>query len=261
MAKKAAARRAREIDAQLSRELRKIAEVLDARRICPDVTPLQAGVVFLQQNDRPGWSYRINDLLFHNIEPPRKCLPKHLLGLACRLTANVRGYYDVAEDEDPLSHVEIEITLEARDSDGRRLISSWHFDRHVAESDDAVQEHPEQPTHPRYHFHFGGNRMTAFAAQNDLTSFPHLLLIDGPRPAHPPLDAILAIDFVLSNFLASHWRSLRELVDYADVVASAQRRLWKPYADALPKHWQAPAAAKSWVPSDCWPNLFRDTDN
>ncbi len=256
MAKKAAARRAREIDAQLSRELRKIAHILDGRRICPDVTPLQAGITFLQQNERPGWSYGINDLLFHNIIPPRKSLPKDLLDLACRLTANVRGYYDIEDGEDPLSHVAIEITLEARSSDNRRLISSWHFDRHVAESDDALQEHPDQAAHPRYHFHFGGDRMASFAEQNGPDSFPHLLLMDGPRPAHPPLDAILAIDFVLANFLASHWRSLRELVDYAEVVGSAQRRLWKPYADALPKHWSSPASAAAWVPSDCWPSLF-----
>src|SRR5713101_7232940 len=120
MAKKAEARVARATNAQLVQELRKIARILDARKICRDVSPLEVGIIPWHDGTRPGWSYRIEDLLFHDIVGP-KCFPCDVLDLACRLSAHLRGYYSVDSSEDPLTYVDIEITLEARDLHGRRL--------------------------------------------------------------------------------------------------------------------------------------------
>ena len=255
MAIKAAARRARETSASLVRELRKLAAVLDARRLCPDVSPLQTGIAEWSDRVSRGWRYNIDNLLFHRV-PSDKCFPANILELTCRFSADVRGYYEPEPLSDPLQTVSVEITLEALSIKGERLIHGWHFDRHVG--DPSKKPGDTEAAHPRYHFHFGGNRMRAFARENNLSSFPHLLLFDGPRPAHPPLDAILAIDFLLSNFFAAEWRALRNNAEYNSVLSSAQRRLWKPYADVLPNHWAAANAVdreNQWQPEDCWPNL------
>lgn len=257
MAKKAAKRKARGTSSVLIQELRKLANVLDTSGLCPDVSPLQGGIREWKNAYSNGWHYSIENLLFHRV-PSAKCLPSNLIELTCRLSADVQGYFDPAPAADPLRHVSLEITLEALGSNKERLIHSWHFDRHVGDPKKAPGE--TEAAHPRYHFHFGGNRMRAFAAQNQLQWFPHVLLLEGPRPAHPPLDGVLAIDFLLSNFFASAWRRLRETTDYVQVIASAQRRLWKPYADVLPTHWNfdgGPDADSRWAPMDCWPHLVK----
>lgn len=256
MASKAQKRRARETNSVLLAELRRLAVVLEAQRLCPDVSPLQRGIGEWSEDGVTGWRYTIDNLLFHRV-PIDRCFPMNVLELTCRFYAEVRGFYDVRPTADPLRHVSVEITLEALAADRNKLIHSWHFDRHVGDASKPPGD--TEAAHPRYHFHFGGNRMRTFAKENNLNWFPHVILFEGPRPAHPPLDGILAIDFVLSNFFAADWRALRRMPEYIGVVNAAQTRLWKPYANTLPTHWISVPKSESkpeWRSTDCWPNLI-----
>src|SRR5438132_1299584 len=124
MAKKAARRNAREIDSQLIQELRRLASVLDARQLCPDVSPLQRGISDWSDGSVTGWHYAIENLLFHRV-PAGKCFPPELIELTCRFSADVRGYHEPEPSQDPLRHVSLEMTLEALDTNSERLIHSW----------------------------------------------------------------------------------------------------------------------------------------
>ena len=111
---------------------------------------------------------------------------------------------------------------EIEEKQGADVICAWHLDIHPdgQESDFA---------HPRFHWQYGGK----YVWDNTKEWFGNHLLLIPPRLAHPPLDAILAIDFVLSNYYAPAWKDLRNDPSYSRTVATAQRLYWEPYYRAV----------------------------
>lgn len=68
-----------------------------------------------------------------------------------------------------------------------------------------------------------------------------VILADTPRIAHLPMDAILGIDFVLTNFWDTSVLSFRNEGAYINLLTESQKNLWKPYIDTLHGFWQANA--------------------
>jgi hypothetical protein len=79
------------------------------------------------------------------------------------------------------------------------------------------------------------------------------LILESPRIAHPPMDAILGIDFVLTNYFCSSRLDFREEGDYSNLLRAAQKRIWLPYARAL--DWTKRREDNDWAPSRIWPQL------
>jgi hypothetical protein len=81
-------------------------------------------------------------------------------------------------------------------------------------------------------------------------------LLGPPRLPYPPLDAILAIDFVLANFRGSVWRDLRSVAEYRRLVLEAQHRLWRPYMEMLGGAFVGEGPTPNDPVFDIWPNLL-----
>lgn len=78
------------------------------------------------------------------------------------------------------------------------------------------------------------------------------LLLDSPRIAHPPLDATLAIDFVVSNYMPSLWWDLRlNSPGYEPLIERAQALYWRPYAQGATERWSTEDSA--WDGREIWP--------
>lgn len=108
----------------------------------------------------------------------------------------------------------------------REVISAWHFDRHSHESA------PSSTCHPTYHWQFGGWGLKEISDQID-----GVLIMDTPRLFAPPLDAVLAVDFLLAHFNGPRWQTVRtQEPRYAEIVRRSQARLWKPYFNELTAH-------------------------
>ncbi len=62
-------------------------------------------------------------------------------------------------------------------------------------------------------------------------SYGSLLLLESPRLDHKPLDGILAVNFVLANFLGLAWQGLLNSEDgrYAELVREAEKRCHLAY--------------------------------
>jgi hypothetical protein len=149
-----------------------------------------------------------------------------------------------------MTNLEIDIVLEATSTITRhKHLQSWHFDRHIGGTFDS------KLVHPRYHFSFGGRRLEEHAVASKIPYFDFLLLLNSPRLMHLPLDGVLAVDFVLSNFAAAMWNRLRRQRDYVALIGRAQRRNWKPFASALVAHWPVGAKELPWQSSDVCPQL------
>jgi hypothetical protein len=104
-------------------------------------------------------------------------------------------------------------------------MAMWHFDRHMGSPED-------QPSaiHPLYHVQYGGREMQAL-------ELGQILLCDAPRLIHPPMDAILAVDFVASNFLYDSWLRLRQDHGYVRLVAKSYREFWLPWFSCISDAW------------------------
>lgn len=84
--------------------------------------------------------------------------------------------------------------------------------------------------HPLYHFHAGGNRIDGYEKGN-------LLMISSPRIPHPPMDVILAIHFVIQNFVNAKDFPQKKLLlqdpEYINIIERAQTRVLDPYFHAF----------------------------
>jgi hypothetical protein len=109
--------------------------------------------------------------------------------------------------------------------------------------------------HPRYHFQLGGYQLERHANNCRLDFFDGLVFLEGPRIAHPPLDGVLAVDFIVSNFGGAQWGAMRKEISYSRVIKSAQRRNWLPYANASCSRWWEKPQSNQWAAADVWPQL------
>ncbi|CAK3556695.1 Nucleotidyltransferase [Vibrio crassostreae] len=116
---------------------------------------------------------------------------------------------------------------------------SWHFDYHV-DMEGTGEEEEYRFIHPHFHVHHGGHRV------KELDSYGNMIILKNPRLMHHPLDALLAIDLVLSNFLQKReWDLLKGNPNYKRVMRRAQMNWWKPYYEQLGQYWASMADSDS----------------
>lgn len=122
-------------------------------------------------------------------------------------------------------HLEFNLVVKGLTKNGEPLVASWHLDRHPDDS-------PTESVHPVYHFQYGGRKLII---PND--NYGNHLVLDMPRIMHPPLDLILGIDFVLSNFLGKTRNAMCSERPYVNSIAELQNLIWRPYVYSIARHW------------------------
>ncbi|MDH2915511.1 MAG: hypothetical protein PXX77_01405 [Gallionella sp.] len=177
-----------------------------------------------RQNSNKEWSYEVAGLRFR-VKTPQNVLPtQNSEWLFVDVDLDVSGVLDESLD-DYFTHLVLNICVQ---TENRESICSWHFDRHII--GDAEEESDE--AHPLYHFQHGGHAMKEISE-----TLGKVLLLPTPRLPFPPMDAVLAIDFLLSNFAGAQWKELRNEHIYVNLLKQAQCRHWKPYLKRLASWW------------------------
>jgi hypothetical protein len=215
-----------------SHELRELADLLSshAYSVCPDVGPLlRASSECIEEGDRDAWGYELHQLLFRGVDG-RHSLPQTVDDITVSLSVAIDAYSLEAAETDPCTTLAVNLELHGfhmGEEDIRSVSCWWHLDRHLVSNEDNEPEF----SHPLYHFQHGGK-----SARGAAIDFGQSLILEAPRFPHPPMDAILGVDFILANFFGRHseaYQSLREDRIYIRLVRHAQRRLWRPYISAL----------------------------
>lgn len=251
---------------QRADDLRSLARVLLDAGIIRDTEPLQraaAACKLLRAEEGYRWEYRMHGLQFRTLDlvsgELRHSRPRTLSYLDLQLDVVLEGAcLDDNALVDPLSNLIVDLQIEGLDERGEALSCAWHLDRHIsaeASQNSATPEGEGQSefAHPHYHFQFGGRQVWSKA---DVEFGTHMLL-EPPRIAHPPLDAILAADFVISNYYGRFWRELRrDSGTYNELLRESQTRLWRPYAIATARYWDR-APRPDWYAPPIWPQLFQ----
>lgn len=256
-----------------SNDLASLGEILTRREIIRDAAPLLSAASNCRQiTDEGLYGYKIPHLIFHK-------LPEGLMhharpqGVNCvdftiDVTVDLCGLVlDEAAEQDPFTALTVDILISGEafiGEDVKTLKCAWHLDKHEEDEEPVKTEKqakegdkPHKPRkgrsfaiHPLYHFQHGGHRVW------ELADYGEQLLLEPPRIAHPPLDGVLAIDFVLSNYLGDEWKLLREQDEvYVRLVREAQGRCWRPYALATAALWRANPLSHVWPANDIWPQL------
>lgn len=189
------------------------------------------------------WQFEVAELML-DVSTPQNVLPQS--GQKSMLvTANLDLCGDYDDDaEDYFTHLVFNIHVETANKES---ICSWHFDRHITSDEDIDSEE----AHPLYHFQHGGHAMKAIAS-----SLGKVLLLPAPRVAFPPMDTILAIDFLLSNFAGAVWKELRDDSTYTRLLREAQKRHWQPYIARLATWWDLGSSKDDARTLALWPQLI-----
>ncbi len=135
--------------------------------------------------------------------------------------------------QDPIQDFGVQIVINIRDLEKVVAKSFWRFEQHPATLNGAPANQPEFH-HPLYHLHFGGHELRN---DDENLDYNNVLILDAPRIMHPPMDIVLAIDFVLGNFYSQHnckaLIALKNEGKYCEIVENARKWFWKPFAFGL----------------------------
>jgi hypothetical protein len=198
------------------------------------------------------WGYEVKDLTFYFENVPRHTHPENpinlSLSLGVKLIADVNDYQKIV---DPYKHLEVNIVVSGTyvaDGKSIELVTSFHLDRHLTGPGD---NEPEE-VHPAYHFQFGGRKL-----EKKFRDFGNALILDSPRIVHCPMDIVLGVDFVLSNFFPLLWKKMRQDGEYVNLLRDYQASFWRPYAHTKAYNWKPyDEALVKWSPGLIWPQLI-----
>jgi hypothetical protein len=243
------------VRAQRASELLRFSQLLDRSRVFVDSSPLQVAAARCRTEKPNGnaemWGYSLQNLLFRNVASRRHLRPSKVDSLTVSLSVTIAGHCITDDpDCDPLSRLEVNFDIRGIKAE-TSLIATWHLDRHIFDQGDNPSD---EGVHPLYHFQFGG-RKTWHEYDNGSLNFGSALFLDPPRLPHPPMDAVLAIDFVLSNFDWGTWNKLTQQGEYRNLVREHQRRFWQPYARTCAA-WATTLDRSHWSVRSLWPQVI-----
>lgn len=114
---------------------------------------------------------------------------------------------------------------------------NFHIDRHNGTETKEI--------HPLYHLQYLQN-----AKNKEKDDFCHgdSLQLDIPRMMHFPMELILGVSFVLSNFSPEIYSKLIQERGYHKLSKEYQEKVWRPYINSLNDFWTAQPNNWVWNP-------------
>lgn len=189
------------------------------------------------------WGYTIEDLKLYLPELPRHVAPKSIHSLDLTIDIDLLCKCDDWDNlNDPFQKLNFRVALRGLDS-----VKEYSFGFHIDKHNHA---HQTDEIHPIYHLQYSP------ALRNQATDYGSLLMLDTPRMMHAPVDLVLGLDLVLSNFLPKVWDKLRDEQQYVALYKKYLDSIWKPYVHTWASHWAYDLANITWQPSLLCPYLL-----
>lgn len=204
-------------------QIQQLADFLKKKKICKDTSPIEDAI----KEIKSGW-FIVQKLELNFMDEKKKDtnLPRN--------TSPQLVIWDIILDVSiPLINTSTEsldfegycfrFKIEGYDEDGDYYADSWHLDFDNSDSSEYV--------HPWFHLTHGGDAIKEL-------DHGELLSIIAPRIAYPPMDFVLGIDFLLSNFIKKdEYLQIQSGGLYRNTVAAAQEWLLKPYIMSIAHNW------------------------
>ena len=231
---------------ELLDDMQKIASLLESKGI--DTSSIYRMQSNLRSN-HPNVNYKLKPMKFYfekNLRYPKVKSHKKVQNLELIFDINLfMNFQSFNDSKDPFSNFAFNIKIfgnEEHDLE-TKLVYTLHFDKHDGSS--------SPMPHPSYHFQLGGREL-----KDNITDYGQALFLDSPRIMHHPMEFILGIDFVLSNFFPEIWNDIKKQPDYFDTVKKYQQQFIQPYFQAIANSFNSDLTP-NWNPKDIYPQLIR----
>ena len=181
------------------------------------------------------WGYEIEDFELP-VTTDRHVRPQGVTNLSMTLNMKiVANYIEWTSLSDPLLEMHFKVIIRGIGDQNHFLC--FHIDRHD------LSENPSEP-HPIYHLQYVVNPYRA----HDF-NYGSVLQIDTPRIMHYPMDFVLGIGFLTSNFFPMAFDSMLDDGTFTNLYKEYQERIWKPFAQSLAAHWPFNNDQITWKPT------------
>jgi hypothetical protein len=220
---------------QRAHELRQMADLLGRQLDGIDTFPIYNAVSKLVDpnfipklidgsTDENIWGYEIEN--FHlPVETLRHAYPNDIKKGQIVLNMKLRGKIGNWNSfNDPFIELAFNVLIR-----GIGSLKTYHFGFHV---DKHITNHSTEP-HPIYHLQFDFN-----PTSTTQPNIGDLFIIDTPRIMHKPLEFILGISFLTSNFYPKGFKGLCESREFQNLMETYQYSVWRPYFHTLASKWK-----------------------
>jgi hypothetical protein len=147
---------------------------------------------------------------------------------------------------DPFTSLSFRSLLKGSNTTTKKIhYLSFHIDRHNGSTTNEI--------HPLYHLQYLQN-----AKSKPKDDFDHgdSLQLDIPRMMHFPMELILGVSFMMSNFCPDLYSNLIEDRQYINLCKLYQERVWRPYINSLENFWTTNSNQWLWNPKLNCPYLL-----
>lgn len=215
-------------------DLRVISQILDNSLGDCNTSPLERVISQLNDNtiiptlkddtrDQSIWGYDIKDFkmpleTLQHIKP--KDINKGEITLNMKLRAKIDHWNTF---QDPFEELNYNVLIKGIGE--KTYHFGLHIDKHVG---DIISNEP----HPIYHIQYNVN-----PTESKEPNLGDLFYIDTPRIMHKPIDFILGISFLTSNFYPTAFEVLKEERSFIKLHQDYQNAIWKPYFHTLANQW------------------------
>lgn len=218
-----------------AQEMRQMADLLDSKIGNLSTFPIRNAIANLNNPDRIPllkngdaleniWGYDIEnfelplDTLKH-VTPNEIKNGKIILNMKLRADIDKWNSY-----EDPFIELSFNVLVK-----GIGKLQPYHFGFHI---DKHISGKSDEP-HPIYHLQYDFNPT---GEQNP--NLGDLFYIDTPRIMHKPMDFMLGISFLTSNFFPTGFEILCESREFLKLNSTYQYSVWRPYFHTLANKWK-----------------------
>jgi len=204
----------------------------------------------LRRKNRVEYDSDALELKFDDKNLPRHLSHSNINNLRLYFSVDLKmDYVKIKKYEDPFKKLEFNIYaygVNQNNKNGSELVYSLHFDRHIFNEGDNI---PNE-VHPMYHFQFGGRKL-----KEKKIDMGQALFFDAPRIMHHPMEFILGLDFVLSNFFPDIWEKLQLVGEYINILKKYQEYFIAPYYQSVVNYFDRKIKTSPWNAKDIYPQL------
>lgn len=201
----------------IATDIQYMARLLTKYKLCKDPSPLTTAFSRVKNND----SYKVMRLKLNTRDIPRNTKPA-VDAIDILLDVSMPSLEPHSFNL-PFEGYSLSIEFSGLKETGDIVRSSWHLDYDNSNNSEYI--------HPYFHLTYGGKLMNN-------TELGNVLLLPAPRISYPPMDIILGIDFILSNFIkVDIYNEIKAESQYRSAVRRSQEKLWRPYVLSLAHHW------------------------
>ncbi len=170
------------------------------------------------------WGYDIENFVLP-LDTLKHVTPNDIKKGEIVLNMKLRGNIENWESfNDPFVELAFKVLIKGVGND-RTYHFGFHIDKHTGGNSD-------EP-HPIYHLQYDFNPTDS--AEPNLGD---LFYVDTPRIMHKPMDFILGVGFLTSNFFPTGFQVLCEKREFIKLNTTYQQSVWRPYFHTLANKWK-----------------------